>query len=80
MHAYGGANFVPMTLPEICCFIFESNSKKLFFKTNLSIFRRSSVEILLSSRSSNLADNAFSASACEILGYKPASVVTNIAF
>ena len=80
MHAYGGANFVPMALPVICCFIFESNSKKLFFKTNLAIFRRSSVEILVSSRSSNLANNASSASAYEILGYKPTSVVTNIAF
>ena len=58
MHTYGGANFVPMAVPEICCFIFESNSKKLFFRTNLAICRRSSVAILLSSRSSNLADNA----------------------
>ena len=81
MHTYGGANFVPMAVPEICCFIFESNSKKLFFRTNLAICRRSSVAILLSSRSFNLANNASSPSACGILGYKPTtSVVTNIAF
>ena len=24
-HAYGGANLVPMPLPEICCSTFESN-------------------------------------------------------
>ena len=81
MHAYGAANFVPMAVPEICCFIFESNSTKLFFRANLAICRRSSVAILLSCRSSNLVDNVSSPSACEILGYKPAtSVVTNVAF
>ena len=81
MHAYGGANSIPLTVPEICCFIFESNSKNLFFRTNLAVPRRFSVAILLSSRSSYLADNASSPSSCGILGYKPAtSVVTKIVF
>ena len=81
MHTYGGANFVPMAVPEIYCFMFESNSKNLFFRTNLGISRRSSVAILLSSRSSNLADNASSLSTCGILGYKPTTYgVTSIAF
>ena len=81
MHAYGGANFVPMAVPEICCFIFESSSKKLFFRTNLAICRIPSVAILSSSGSSNLPDNASSPYACEILGYEPTtSALTNIAF
>ena len=33
MEAYG----VSMAVPEICCFIFELNSKKLFLRTNLTI-------------------------------------------
>ena len=81
MHTYGGANFVTMAVPEICCFIFESNSKKLFFRTNLAIYRGSYVAILLSCRPSKLADNAFRPPACRILEHKPTtSVVTNIAF
>ena len=31
IHAYGGANLVPMAVPEISCLTFESNSKKLFW-------------------------------------------------
>ena len=31
IHAYGGADLVPMAVPEICCLTFESNSKKLFW-------------------------------------------------
>ena len=59
----------------------ELKSKKLFLRTNLAICRRSSVAIFLSSRSSNLADNASSPSVCGILRYKPTtSVVTNIPF
>ena len=70
-----------MAVPVICCFSFESNLKKLFFETKSSHFRKCYVAILLSSRSSNLADNASSLSACGILEYKPmTSVITNIAF
>ena len=81
MHPYGGANFIPMVVPLIYCFILVSNSKELFFRTNLPICRRSSVAILLTSRSSILANNASSPYACGTLGYKPTtSVVTDIAF
>ena len=44
-HAYGGANLVPIAVPEKCWLILLLNSKKLFFNTNSSILTKSSVEI-----------------------------------
>ena len=62
-------------------FYFRIKFEKVVFQNKSSICRRSSVGILLSSRSSNLADNASRPSTCGILAYKPTiSVVTNIAF
>ena len=34
IQAYGGAIFVSMATPEICCFIFKLNSKKLLNEFN----------------------------------------------
>ena len=66
---------------DLLFYFLFSNSKNLFHRTNLAIFRRSSVAILLSSHCSNLVDNASSPSACGILEYKPTtSAVTNIVF
>ena len=36
-HAYGGANLVPMAVPEIYRMILVSNSKILFFNINSAI-------------------------------------------
>ena len=41
IHAYGGANLVPMAVPEIFCLTFESNSKKLFLSTNSAMSTKS---------------------------------------
>ena len=41
IHAYGGANLVPMAVPEIHCLTFESNSKKLLLSTNSAMSTKS---------------------------------------
>ena len=41
IHAYGGANVIPMAVPEICCLTFESDSKKLFLSTNSAMSTKS---------------------------------------
>ena len=43
-HAYGGANLVPSSFPEICCMILVSNSMKLFFNINSAISTKSADE------------------------------------
>ena len=43
MHAYVGAHFVPIAALEICCLVLRLNSKKLLFKTNSAMFKRSPV-------------------------------------
>ena len=53
--AYGGANLVPMAVPEICWMILFSNSKKLFFSINSAISTKSVDGIFLSAFSSNFS-------------------------
>ena len=66
IHAYCGANLVPMAVPEICCLTFESNTNKLFLSTN-SAMSTKSTDATLSDLSSNFSR---SATLCGILGYK----------
>ena len=40
-HLHGGANLVPMAVPEICWMILVSNSKKLFANINSAISTKS---------------------------------------
>ena len=72
IHAYGGANLVPMAVPEICCLTFESNSNKLFLSTNSAMSTKSTDGTLLFDPSSYYSYNALSPASCGILGYKPA--------
>ena len=57
-HAYGGANLVPMAVPEIYRMILVSNSKKLFFDINSAIPTKSVGGIFLSILSSNFSYKA----------------------
>ena len=78
IYAYGVSNFVPMALPEICCWTFVSNSKKLFLKKYYSAMSTESAGgTFLSDLSSN---SALSPALCGMLGYKPTtSFVTKYA-
>ena len=81
IHVYGGANLVPMAVPEICRLTFESNSKKLFLSTNSTMSTKSAVGTFLSDLSSNFSFSALSPISCGILGYKPTtSTVTKNAY
>ena len=45
IHAYGGANLVPIAVLEIyCCFVLLPNSKLLLLSTNTAIFNNSSAD------------------------------------
>ena len=70
IHAYGGANLVPMAVPEICCLTFESNSKILFLSTNSAMSTKSADGTFLSDLSSNFSYSALSPASRGILGYK----------
>ena len=50
MHAYGGANLIPMAVPEICGLQSPLNSKYLFLSTNSAILTRSLVRMGFPSR------------------------------
>ena len=69
IHAYGGANLVPMAIPEICCLTFEPNSKKLFLSKSSAISNKSAN--FLSDLSFNFSYSALTPASCGILGYKP---------
>ena len=71
IHAYGGANLVPMAVPETCCLTFESNSKKLFLSTSSAMSTKFAEGTFLSDLSSNFSYGALSPISCRILGYKP---------
>ena len=58
IHAYGGANLVPMPVPEICYLTFESNSKKLFLSANSSMSTKSADGTFLFDLSSNFSSSA----------------------
>ena len=45
MQAYGGANLVPIAVPEICWNVSLLNSKNLLLNTNSAILIKSSVGI-----------------------------------
>ena len=49
MQAYGGANVVPIAVPEICWNMSLLNSKKLLLNTNSAILIKSSVGIFFKS-------------------------------
>ena len=81
MHAYVGAHFVPIAVPEICCLMLQSNSKKLLLKTNPAMCKRASVGSFYYSRLSKGCLSAFNLTSCGILGHNPTtSAVTNMAF
>ena len=42
-HAYGGANLLPIAVPETCCLTLLLKSNQLFFNTNSSILTKSFV-------------------------------------
>ena len=71
IHVYGGANLVPMAVPETCCLTFGSNSKKFFLSTNSAMSTKSAEGTFLSDLSSNFSYSALSPTLCGILGYKP---------
>ena len=71
IHAYGGANLVPMEIPEIYCLTFESNSKKLFVSRNSAMSIKSANRTFLSDLSSNFSYSALSPASCGILRHKP---------
>ena len=48
MQAYGGANFVPIAVPNICLQNFELNSNKLFLRANSATLIMSSLGTVLS--------------------------------
>ena len=58
-------------VPEICCLMLPLNSKKLLFKTNSAMFKRSSVGIFFSCLS------AFNPTSCGILGHNPTTSAVN---
>ena len=70
IHAYVGANLVPVAVPEICCLTFGSNSKKLFLSTNSAMSTKSTDRSFLSDLSYNFSYSALSPESCGILGYK----------
>ena len=81
-HAYGGANLVPIAVPETCCLILLLNSKKLFFSTNCAILTKSSVRIhfMWEYSLSKASLRAVNPTSWGILGYNPTtSTVTKIA-
>ena len=45
MQAKGGLNLVPIAVPDFCCLIYPSNSKKIFLRTYSAICSMSSVGI-----------------------------------
>ena len=80
-HAYGGANLVPIAVPEICWMILVSNSKKLFFQYVFSHFSYVSRWNFLFALSSNFSHKAWRPAPWWILGYRPTtSAVTNMGF
>ena len=80
-HAYGGANLVPILVPDICSLICPLNSKQLFFRTKSAILISLLVGILCCSLLSSTSLRAFNPVSCGMLGYKPTtSVLTKIAF
>ena len=81
MHAYGGANLVPIAVPGIWCLTDELNSKYLFLRTNSAIFTRSSVGIDLLSNTLSCFLKTSKPSSCGMLWYNPTtSAVTRNAF
>ena len=78
-HAYGGANLVPIAVPETCCLILLLNSKKLFFNTNPAILTKSSVGIHFLSCLSKASLRALKPASWGMLGYNPTtSAVTKV--
>ena len=60
IHAYSGANLVPLAVPEVYCLTFESNSKKLFLSTNSAMSTKDADGTFLSDLSSNFSYSALS--------------------
>ena len=58
MHAYSGANLVPLAVREVYCLTFES--KKLFLSTNSAMSTKDADGNLLSDLSSNFSYSALS--------------------
>ena len=78
-HAYGGANLVPIAVPETCL-ILLLNSKKLFFNINSAILTKSSVGIHFLSCLSKVSLRALKPASWGMLGYNPTtSAVSKIA-
>ena len=71
IHAYDGANLVPVAVPEICCLTFESNLKKMFLSTNFAMSAKSADGTFLFDLPSNFSYSALSPAWCGILGYNP---------
>ena len=80
-HTQGGANLVPVAVPEICCLICPLNSKYLFFRTKSVILISSLVGIVCCFLLSTTSLWAFNPVSCDMLGYKPTTpAVAKIAF
>ena len=77
MYAQGGANFVPIAVPEICWYTLVSNSKKLFFKTSFAILIRFSVGISLRVLWSKASLSALKPDSWVMLGYNPTTSAVN---
>ena len=45
MHAYAGEHLISVAIPEICCLIWQSDSKKLIFKTKYVILTNSVLRV-----------------------------------
>ena len=67
---YGGANLVPIAVPEICCLTLSLNSNKLFFRTNSANLTSSLVGIFVHDCSSSFCFKAEIPSLCGMLGYR----------
>ena len=80
-HASGGANLVPIVVPEIRCLIYLLSSKQIFFRTKSTVLISSFVGIVCFSLLSSTSIRAFNPASCGMLGYKSTMfVVTKIAF
>ena len=58
LYTWRYVHMVPMAVPEVCCFTFESNSKKLFLSTNSALSTKSADGTFLSDLSSNFSYSA----------------------